>query len=126
MNPTIIIFAISFFVILFMILKQNYDLNNNREASHDSFKKRMDRFLSTKWFAISGNIARIKNRVVSVIGTWPHRTKLTLSVVWGKIRGKVDSYFEHFHKSHYFAVRGQISNYWKTVADHKDSLKDIK
>ena len=126
MNPTIIIFAISFFVILLMILKQNYDLNNNREADHDSFKKRMDRFLSAKWFAISGNIARIKNRVVSVIGTWPHRTKLTLSVVWGKIRGKVDSYFEHFHKSHHFGARGPISHYWKSVSDHKDSLKDIK
>ncbi len=109
-----------------MVLKQNYDLNKNNVAGHDCFKKRMDRFLASKWFAFSENIGRMKNRVVSVVSTWPHRAKLTLSVVWGKIRNKVDKYFEHFHRSQYFGNRGPISSYWKTVSDHKDSLIDIK
>lgn len=126
MNPTIIIFVISFVSVIYMLLKQNYDLNENNIANQDSFKKRMDRFLSAKWFAISGNVGRIKSRVVSVVSTWPHRTKLALSFAWGKIRAKIDGYFERFHRSHHFGGRGPISNYWKSVSDHKDSLKDIK
>ncbi len=122
MNPTIILFSISFLGVLIMLGIRKYELKKGKTMFPASCRFCLDDFFTKIRFAILEIIARIKKLVIEKWSVIPHRISLFLSRVWSKLRAKIDKYFERFHRNHISGKRGPISQYWKSVHDHKDSL----
>jgi len=123
MNPILILFSISLVGVLGMIGIRKMELRLGRLLVPAVCRFCLDNTFSKIGFAILTIIARIKKLVVTGASTVPHKTKMTLAQAWSKVRMKVDGYFEVFHRHHVSGTKGPMSDYWKSMHDHKDSLK---
>lgn len=122
MNLIIILFFISCAGVLFMIGVRKLELKLQKAIVPTGMRFCLDDVFSKIGFAILKIIARIQKLVMVTLVAVPHKIKISLAHMWGKIRVKVDGYFEQFHKMHISGKRGPMSSYWKSMHDHKDSL----
>ena len=122
MNLTFILFCISLLGLLIMFAIRSHELKSNRHIFPNVCRTWADNIISKTGFAIWRIIARIKKLAVERLVVIPHKISLFLALVWSKFRGKVDKYFDRFHRHNISSGTGPMSSYWKSMHDHKDSL----
>lgn len=82
-----------------------------------------DKFILNFWLVLKKNTVRIRNWILNESRLIPKKIAYYTNFIWSKFRNKVDSYFDNFHQ-YEINKKGDISNYWETVSNHKNSLSD--
>ncbi len=123
MNLIIILFFISCAGLLFMVAVRKLELKMGRAIVPAVCRFCLDDVFAKIGFAILKIIARIQKLVMVTLVAVPHKIKVALAHTWGKIRVKIDGYFEQFHRMHISGKKGPMSSYWKSMHEHKDSLR---
>lgn len=78
-----------------------------------------DKFLLYFCLVLKKNTAKMKNWVLNEFHLIPQKIKHRFSLIWQKLRDKIDNYFNHFHSPE-ISGKVNISNYWRKVSEHKE------
>lgn len=119
MNFIFILFGFSLFGIVIMIFFRAVELKKKKFVFSNKIRACADKFLLYFCLVLKKNTVKIKIWILNEFHLIPKKIGHRFSLIWRKIRDKIDNYFNHFHTPE---INGKvnISNYWRKVSEHKE------
>jgi hypothetical protein len=127
MNTLIWFFGISLLLIIIMIIYRSFELKSGKNIISSEKREKMDfgliKFFQNVETFVEKNLKLLKIKTLDIF----HESHVFLHKLWNYIANKVDVYFHRMKGKRQAHKKGAISLYWKSVAEHKDSVKkDLK